>query len=91
MSLKAWWLRTINRKNKIEQKIDEPEKEPKWCEHPKQSEEVIDNGGIYCGVCGQTNLYQDHAVTDGKGNIVYHGNARDCARYVNKKNGYAVD
>ena len=88
MSLKSWWSRVSNKPNQIEKDIAKPEKEPKWCEHPKHLEEVINNGGIWCTVCGQTNLLKRFWVVDDDGEKLFNGNARACSKFVNKKNGY---
>lgn len=76
--MKSWWLRIRNRLKKDE----------KCCEHPKHLTEVINNGGVYCTVCGQTNIYKEHYVRNSKGGISYIGDARACAKFINKRNGY---
>lgn len=60
-------------------------KKAKHCEHPKNMHEVINNGGVYCKSCNQTNLYKPHFVKNDKGKIVFEGDAMECAKFLNDR------
>mgnify|MGYP000123583639 CR=1 FL=1 len=60
--------------------------ELKLCEHPKNMIKIINNGGIWCASCGETNILKPNKVLNDKKEIMFEGNGRECNEWINKQN-----
>jgi len=51
------------------------------CKHPKNVIRTINNGGSYCGICLETNLY-NKVVKNEDGNEVFKGTVWECDEWI---------
>ena len=60
----------------------------KLCEHPKNMRAIINNGGIYCKKCSETNILKQNRVLNNDGKVVFEGDGIECNKWINKQQGF---